>query len=122
MARPFADSAVMELPFARPGREDRRGKPLALTGLGIDTALTRGAVTSTAPAAVFRYRALSELPELCRLVPWDNASAEIRGSFRIFQTRKSMHGKAIHPLSLYSHSVAKHHSDETTSATSPGAM
>jgi hypothetical protein len=48
MARPFADSAVMELPFARPGREDRRGKPLALTGLGIDTALTRSIQGATA--------------------------------------------------------------------------
>ena len=38
MARPFADNAVMELPFARPGREARRGKPLPLTGLGIETA------------------------------------------------------------------------------------
>jgi hypothetical protein len=38
MARPFADDAVMELPFAGPGREARRGKPLQLTGLGIETA------------------------------------------------------------------------------------
>jgi len=56
MARRFADNAVMELPFARPGRQDRRVKPLPLTGLGIDTALTRGAVTSTAPAAVSTSR------------------------------------------------------------------
>jgi hypothetical protein len=56
MARPFADNAVMELPFARSGREDRRSKRLPLTELRIDTALTRGAVTSTAPAAVSTSR------------------------------------------------------------------
>ena len=43
--------------LARPRRQDRRGKPLPFTGIGIDTrSLTRGAVTLTAPAAVSTSR------------------------------------------------------------------